>query len=233
MTELIIHICLHFCAMLWALNWVGICDTVSFLHPSAINWIWWGVREVKILVYRYPLGQHEPWANWAQSHTSQCPKGTFPQWYWGGNVMKCCTGPWFTAGISAEEGLVNSRIGWGSSPPGKRGTVGQYSRERNGTSVQVLVLSQLHLWQAKEIKAQSEKIKYLFTLLERQQTILEKVQEQQTNLSQMPHPPSQLEELHKEAFEILPGTVNVRHGASIEHLSRLSQNILVAGKAFS
>ena len=50
---------------------------------------------------------------------------------------------------------------------------------------QVSVLSQLHLWQAKEIKAQSEEIKYLSTLLERQQTMLEMVKEQQSSVSQI------------------------------------------------
>ena len=45
-------------------------------------------------------------------------------------------------------------------------------------------------------------------------------------------PTSWLDELQREAFNILPGTVNARCGTSIEHLSSLSQNILVAGKAF-
>ena len=53
---------------------------------------------------------------------------------------------------------------------------------------QVLVLSQLHFWLAKEIKAQSEEIKCLSTLLERQQTILEKVQEKQSSVSEMLYP---------------------------------------------
>ena len=43
---------------------------------------------------------------------------------------------------------------------------------------------------------------------------------------------SQLNELQREPFEILPGKVNARHGTSIEHLSGLSQNIPVAGKAY-
>ena len=43
----------------------------------------------------------------------------------------------------------------------------------------VSVLLCLHLQQAQEIKAQSEEIKRLSTLLESQQTILEQVQEQQ------------------------------------------------------
>ena len=101
---------------------------------------------------------------------------------------------------------------------------------------QISVLSHLHLWQAEEIKDQSEEIKQLSTLLERQQTILEQVQEQQqSSVSQMPRvlpTTSQLNELQREAFNILPGTVNARCGAGIEHLSSLSQNIPAAGKAY-
>ena len=51
----------------------------------------------------------------------------------------------------------------------------------------------------------------------------------------MPHtqsPTSQHDELHKEEFNILPSTVNAKCGAGIKHLSRLSQNIPVMGKAF-
>ena len=54
-------------------------------------------------------------------------------------------------------------------------------------------------------------------------------------MSQVPRvqpPTSWLNELQREAFDILLGTVNVRHGTGIEHLSCLSQNILVAGKAY-
>ena len=42
---------------------------------------------------------------------------------------------------------------------------------------QVLVLSHLHLQQAKEIKSQSDEIRHPFTLLEKQQAVLEQVQE--------------------------------------------------------
>ena len=78
---------------------------------------------------------------------------------------------------------------------------------------QVSVLSQLHLQQAKEIKSQSDKIRCLLTLLEKQQAILKKVQEQQGGMPEMPilqNPTSCIEELQREAFNILPGTVNVR-----------------------
>ena len=102
---------------------------------------------------------------------------------------------------------------------------------------QVSVLSHLHLRQAEEIKAQSDEIKRLSTLLERQQTLLEQVQEhqQQSSLSQVQRaqpPTSWLNELQQEAFKTLLGTVNVRHGTGIEHLSILGQNIPVAGKAY-
>ena len=94
-----------------------------------------------------------------------------------------------------------------------------------------------HLRQAEEIKAQSDEIKRLSTLLEKQQTLLEKVQEnqQQSSVSQVQRAqPStaQLNELQQEAFEIPPGMVNVRHGTGIDHLSGLSQNILMAGKEY-
>ena len=73
-------------------------------------------------------------------------------------------------------------------------------------------------------------------MLERQQTLLEQVQEQQqSSVSQVLRvqpPTSQLNELQREALDILPGTVNVSHGTGIEHLSGLSRNILVAGKAY-
>ena len=45
-------------------------------------------------------------------------------------------------------------------------------------------------------------------------------------------PTSRLNELQREAFEILPGTVNVRCRTGIDHLFGLSQNIPVAGKAY-
>ena len=64
---------------------------------------------------------------------------------------------------------------------------------------------------------------------------MEQVQEQQSSVFQMPQaqpPTSQLDELQKEAFNILPGTINAQCGTSIEYLSDLSQNIPAAGKAY-
>ena len=71
----------------------------------------------------------------------------------------------------------------------------------------------------------------------KQQTILEQVQEQQqqSSVTQVPRvqpTTSRLDELQREAFNILPGTVNARCGTSIEHLSGLSQNNPAAGKVY-
>ena len=99
---------------------------------------------------------------------------------------------------------------------------------------QVLVLSHLHLQQAKEIKSQSDEIRCLSTLLEKQHIILERVQEQQSRVSEMPipHPTSHIEELQREAFDILPRTVNARWGTGVVHTSGISQDILVMGKEY-
>ena len=79
---------------------------------------------------------------------------------------------------------------------------------------QVSVLSHLHLQLAKEIKSQSNEIRHLSTLLKKQQAILERVQEQQSRMPEMPVPPTNcIEELQRKAFNILPGTVNARRGA--------------------
>ena len=87
-----------------------------------------------------------------------------------------------------------------------------------------------------EIKVQSKELKRLSTLLERQQTILEQVQkQQQSSVSQVPSVQSTtswLNELQREAFDLLLGIINARHLTGIEHLSGLSQNILVTGKAY-
>ena len=90
--------------------------------------------------------------------------------------------------------------------------------------------------ESEENKAQSEEIKRQSTLLERHQTILEQVQEQQqSSVSLVPRvqpTTSWLNELQRKAFDILPGTVNARHGTGIKHLSGLSQNSPVARKAY-
>ena len=109
--------------------------------------------------------------------------------------------------------------------------------EEMAHQTQVSVLSHLHLRQAEEIKAQSNEIKRLSTLLEKQQTLLEQVQvnQRQSSVSsaQRAQPPtSRLSELQQEAFQHLPGTVNVRCGTGFEHLSGLSQNVPVAGRQY-
>ena len=97
---------------------------------------------------------------------------------------------------------------------------------------QVSLLSHLHLQQAKEIKSQSDEIRCLSTLLEKQQAILERVQEQQRRMPEMPVPSTScIEELQREAFNILPGTVNVRRGAALAHVSGIFQDIPVAGRS--
>ena len=97
---------------------------------------------------------------------------------------------------------------------------------------QVLLLSNLHLQQAKEIKSQSNEIRHLSTLLEEQHAILERVQKQQSRMPEIPVPPmNRIEELQREAFNILPGTVNARRGAALAHASGISQDILVAGRS--
>ena len=107
--------------------------------------------------------------------------------------------------------------------------------EEMAHQTQVSMLSHLHLRQAEEIRTQFDEIKRLSTSLKKQQTLLEQVQENQRQSSvssaQRAQPPtSRLSELQQEAFQYLPGTVNVRYGDSIQHLSGLSQNIPVAGR---
>ena len=83
-------------------------------------------------------------------------------------------------------------------------------KEEMAHQTQLSVLFQLHLHQAKEIKSQSQ---CLSTLMEKQQAIMERVQELQTKLQEMPipqHTTSCLEELHIETFNVLPSTVNAR-----------------------
>ena len=71
---------------------------------------------------------------------------------------------------------------------GKRSSFASIIEEEMAHWTQVLVLSHLHLQQAKEIKAQSNEIRCLSTLLEKQQAILERVQEQQSKVAEIPVP---------------------------------------------
>ena len=97
---------------------------------------------------------------------------------------------------------------------------------------QVSVLLHLHLQQAKEIKSQSEEIRHLSTLLEKQQAILERVQEQQSRVPEVSVPPvNRIKELQRETFIILPGTVNAKRGAATAHASGILQDIPVIGRS--
>ena len=114
---------------------------------------------------------------------------------------------------------------------GQEELLAEIVKEEMAHWTQVSVLSHLHLRQAEEIR----EIKRLSTLLEKQQTLLEQVQESQkqqsASVAQRAQPPtSRLSELQHDAFQYLPGTVNVRHRTRIQHLSGISQNIAVAGR---
>ena len=70
---------------------------------------------------------------------------------------------------------------------GPEALLAEIVEEEMAHQTQVSVLLHLHLQQVEGIKAQSKEIKRLSTLLERQQTILEQVQEQQqSSVSQVP-----------------------------------------------
>ena len=115
---------------------------------------------------------------------------------------------------------------------GKEALLANIIEEEMAHQTQVLAMSHLHLQQAKEIKCPSDEIRCLFTLLEKQQAILERVQEQQSRMPEIPIPPTnRIEELQREAFNILPGTVNAGRGAAVAHASAISQDILVPGRS--
>ena len=61
---------------------------------------------------------------------------------------------------------------------GQEALLADIVEEEMAHQTQVSVLSHLHLQQAEIIKSQSEEIRHLSTLLEKQQAILERVQEQ-------------------------------------------------------
>ena len=51
-------------------------------------------------------------------------------------------------------------------------------------------------------------------------------------MPEIPVPPlNRIEELQREAFDILPGTVNARRGAAVAPASGISQDILVTGRS--
>ena len=115
---------------------------------------------------------------------------------------------------------------------GKEALLANTIEEEMAHQTQVSVLPHLHLQQAEEIKCQSDEIRRLSTLLEKQQAILKRVQEQQRRMPEKPVPPTdRIEELQREAFDILPGTVNARRGAALAHASGISQDIPVTGRS--
>ena len=115
---------------------------------------------------------------------------------------------------------------------GQEALLANMIEEEMAHQTQVLVLLHLHLQQAKEIKSQSEEFRHLSTLLEKQQANLERVQEQQSRVPERSVPlMNRIEELQREAFNILPGTVNARRGAAVAHVSGISQDILVIGRS--
>ena len=115
---------------------------------------------------------------------------------------------------------------------GKEALLANIIEQEMAHRTQVLVLSHLHLQQTEEIKSQSNEIRCLSDLLEKQQAVLERVQEEQRRMPEMPGlSTNHLEELQREAFNILPGTVNARRGAALAHASGISQDIPVTGRS--
>ena len=93
---------------------------------------------------------------------------------------------------------------------GKEALLANIIEEEMAHWTQVLVLSHLHLQQAKEIKSQSNEHRHLSTQLEKQQAILG-FQEQQRRMPELPVPSAMwIKELQREALYIFPGTVNAR-----------------------
>ena len=81
---------------------------------------------------------------------------------------------------------------------GKEALLADIIEEEMAHQTQASVLSHLHLQQAEEIKSQSKEIRHLSTLLEKQQAILERVQEQQSRMPEIPVPPmNRIEELQR------------------------------------
>ena len=106
---------------------------------------------------------------------------------------------------------------------GQEALLADIIEEEMAHQTQVSVLSHLHFQQAEEIKSQSKEIRRLSTLLEKQQAILERVQEQQSRVPEVPVlPVNRLTELQREAFNILPGTVIAKRGAATAYASGIS-----------
>ena len=81
-------------------------------------------------------------------------------------------------GLAQRRASLEQELAQAQAFQGKEALLVNIFQEEMAHQTQVLVLCQLHLHQAKEIKSQSEEIWCLSTLLEKQQAILERVQEQ-------------------------------------------------------
>ena len=80
--------------------------------------------------------------------------------------------------IAQRRASLNHHSAEAQALQGQEDLLANIIEEEMAHRMQVLVLSHLHLQQAKEIKSQCEEIRHLSTLLEKQQVVLERVQEQ-------------------------------------------------------
>ena len=134
--------------------------------------------------------------------------------------------------IAQRRASLNHHSAEAQALQGQEDLLANIIEEEMAHQMQVLVLLHLHLQQAEEIKSQSKEIRQLSTLLEKQQAILERVQEQQSRVPEVPVPPvNRIQELQREAFDILPGTVNAKRGAATAHASGILQDIPVIGRS--
>ena len=93
---------------------------------------------------------------------------------------------------------------------------------------QVSVLCHMHLQQAEELKSQSQEIRQLSALVEKQQLVIEKLTNPQNPPQEsrafQSHLESRLDDMREEIFNLIPGTVNTVIGTAVSH------NITVCGK---
>ena len=115
----------------------------------------------------------------------------------GDNILRAQELQWE---LAQERAPLDQELAEAQALQGKEALLADIIEEEMTHTTQVLVLSHLHLQQAKEIKSQSSEIRHLSTLLKKQQAILEIVQEQQSRVPEMPvpqHPPTCLEGLKR------------------------------------
>ena len=85
--------------------------------------------------------------------------------------------------LSQQRAFLHQELAEAEALQGKEALLADIIKEEMAYQTQVLVLSPLHLQQAKEFKSQSDEIRCLSTLLEKH---LERVQEQQSRMLEMP-----------------------------------------------